>query len=59
MVGALPGIEVEGLFTHFAAAEEGEATFTRAQYAALLEASTRLPWIPIRHCAASASVLAR
>ena len=54
---ALPAIEVEGLFTHFAAAEEGEAAFTRAQYAALLEASMRLPWIPIRHCAASASVL--
>ena len=32
---ALPGIEVEGLFTHFAAAEEGEAAFTRAQYDAL------------------------
>jgi alanine racemase len=54
---ALPGIEIEGLFTHFAAAEEGEASFTRAQYDALIEASTRLPWIPIRHCAASASVL--
>jgi alanine racemase len=53
----LPGIEVEGLFTHFAAAEEGEASFTRAQYDALLEASTRLPWIPVRHCSASASVL--
>lgn len=54
---AFPSIEVEGLFTHFAAAEEGEAAFTRAQYDALIEASTRLPWIPIRHCAASASVL--
>ncbi len=54
---ALPSIEVEGLFTHFAAAEEGEAAFTRAQYDALIDASTRLPWIPIRHCAASASVL--
>ncbi len=54
---ALPGIEVEGLFTHFAAAEEGEASFTRAQYDALIAASNRLPWIPIRHCAASASVL--
>ena len=54
---ALPGIEVEGLFTHFAAAEEGEAAFTRAQYDALIAASDRLPWIPIRHCAASASVL--
>ena len=54
---ALPGIEVEGLFTHFAAAEEGETSFTRAQYDALIEASTRLPWIAIRHCSASASLL--
>ncbi len=56
-VRALPGIEIEGLFTHFAAAEEGEASFTRAQYDALLEASARLPWIAVRHCSASASVL--
>ena len=55
---ALRGIEVEGLFTHFAAAEEGDQAFTRAQYEALLEASRRLPWIPQRHCAASASALA-
>ena len=54
---ALPAIEVEGLFTHFAAAEEGDDTFTRAQFDALLEASARLPWIPMRHCSASASVL--
>lgn len=56
-VRALPGIEVEGLFTHFAAAEERETAFTRAQYDALLDASARLPWIPVRHCSASASVL--
>jgi len=54
---ALPGMEVEGLFTHFAAAEEGDQAFTRAQCEALLEASRRLPWIPQRHCAASASAL--
>jgi len=53
----LPNIEVEGIFTHFAAAEEGDRSFTQAQYAALLEASKRLPWIPMRHCSASASVL--
>ncbi len=56
-VRALPSIEVEGLFTHFAAAEEGDDTFTRSQFDALMEASARLPWIPVRHCAASASVL--
>ncbi len=56
-VRALPNIEVEGLFTHFAAAEEGDKRFTRMQYDALLEASKRLPWIPMRHCSASASLL--
>jgi len=54
---ALPAIEVEGLFTHFAAAEEGDGGFTRAQHQLLLDASARLPWIPMRHCAATASVL--
>jgi alanine racemase len=54
---ALPGIEVEGLYTHFAAAEEGDRGFTHAQHQLLLEASKRLPWIPARHCAATASVL--
>jgi len=54
---ALPGIEIEGIFTHFAAAEEGDRTFTRAQYDALTEASRRLPWIPLRHCSASASLM--
>lgn len=57
-VRALPSIEIEGLYTHFAAAEEGDQTFTSAQYQALLTASQLLPWIPMRHCSASASVLA-
>ena len=56
-VRRLPGIEIEGLYTHFAAAEEGDRTFTERQYEALMTASSRLPWIPMRHCAASASVL--
>jgi alanine racemase len=53
----LPGLEVRGLFTHFAAAEEGDQRFTRRQFEALKRVSERLPWIPERHCAASASVL--
>ena len=56
-VRELPSIEIEGIFTHFAAAEEGDQSFTTAQYDALLAASARLPWIPIRHCSASASLL--
>ncbi|HEY7802065.1 MAG TPA: alanine racemase [Dehalococcoidia bacterium] len=53
----LPGIEIEGLYTHFAAAEEGDQTFTRAQHALLLEASRRLPWIPVRHSSPTAGIL--
>ena len=53
----LPGLTVRGLFTHFAAAEEGDQRFTRHQFEALRQVSERLPWIPERHCSASASVL--
>lgn len=56
-VRKLPGIVIEGLYTHFAAAEEGDTAFTHEQYEALIAAAERLPWIPMRHCAASASVL--
>jgi alanine racemase len=54
---AAPGVEVEGLFTHFAAAEEGDQRFTRRQFEILREVSARLPFVRERHCAASASVL--
>jgi alanine racemase len=53
----LPGIEVEGVYTHLAAAEEGDAPYTRAQFDMLEEASQRLPWIRERHISASASLL--
>jgi alanine racemase len=53
----MPGLRVQGLFTHFAAAEEGDQRFTRRQFEILREVSARLPWIPERHCSASASVL--
>jgi alanine racemase len=54
---ATPGIEVEGLFTHLAAAEEGDQRFTRRQFEILREVSSRLPFVRERHCAASASLL--
>jgi alanine racemase len=53
----LPGIEVRGVFTHFAAAEEGDQRFTRRQFDALQAVLARLPWVPERHCSASASLL--
>jgi alanine racemase len=54
---ALPGIRVEGIFTHFAAAEEGDQRFTRRQFELLRETTKRVPWIPERHCSASATLL--
>ena len=54
---ATPGVEVEGIFTHFAAAEEGDQRFTRRQFDVLREVSARLPFVKERHCSASASVL--
>src|SRR5512142_1622286 len=54
---ATPGLEVAGLFTHFAAAEEGDQRFTRRQFDVLREVSARLPFGKERHCSASASVL--
>src|SRR5512138_1835342 len=56
-VRATPGLEAEGLFTHFAAAEEGDQRFTRRQFDVLREVSARLPFVKERHCSASASVL--
>jgi alanine racemase len=52
-----PGVEVEGVFTHFAAAEEGDQRFTRRQFDVLRDVAARLPFVKERHCSASASVL--
>jgi alanine racemase len=54
---AAAGVEVEGLFTHFAAAEEGDQRFTRKQFDVLRAVSARLPFVKERHCSASASLL--
>jgi alanine racemase len=53
-VGAL---KVEGLFTHFASAEEGDKTFTLAQYRAFLTVARRLDWVPVRHVSNTATIL--
>jgi len=53
----LPGLEVEGLYTHFAAADEEDKTFTRQQFKLFLSTAERLPWVPCRHVANSAAVL--
>ena len=53
----LPGLVVEGVFTHFASADEADQAFTHQQYAQFLDVVARLPWVPVRHAAASAALI--
>lgn len=59
-VASLPGLDIEGLWTHFASAEDDES-YTRSQLDTFLSthralAATGLN-IPIRHCANSAGAI--
>ncbi|MBN9493200.1 alanine racemase [bacterium] len=54
-----PGIEVEGLTTHMANADEADDSFAERQHAVFAVAAERLPWIPYRHTANSATALRR
>jgi alanine racemase len=54
---ALPDIVVEGLSTHLASVDEGDKTFTFAQYKAFRACAERLPWIPLHHVASTGAVL--
>ncbi|MEO9256720.1 MAG: alanine racemase [Tepidiformaceae bacterium] len=56
---ALPGLEVEGLTTHMANGDEADDSFDDEQHALFAEAARRLPWIPYRHTANSATALRR
>ena len=57
---ALPGLNWEGVFTHFAAAD-GSEEYTMLQFTRFLELLDKLEAegvkFPLRHCAASAAVL--
>lgn len=57
----LPGIRIEGMFTHFARADERDKSHARAQSLRYIRFSERLAQegveIPFHHCANSASIL--
>ena len=55
----LPGIEVEGLTTHMANADESDDSFADRQHEVFRAAAQRLPWIPYLHTANSATALRR
>ncbi|MEP6871613.1 MAG: alanine racemase [Anaerolineaceae bacterium] len=55
----LPNLLVEGLTTHMANADEPDDSFADTQDALFAKAAARLPWIPYRHTANSATALRR
>lgn len=60
---SLPGIIIEGMFTHFAVADERRLDFTEYQFSGLADAlesaAARGISIPFRHACNSAGILAR
>ncbi len=55
----LPHVEVEGLTTHMANADEADDSFAETQHEVFRAAAARLPWIGYRHTANSATALRR
>ena len=59
-IAAMPGIEIEGLFTHFAVADE-DPVFTRLQIRRYLDVCNRLALagldVPVKHLCNSAGIL--
>lgn len=59
-IATLPGIEIEGLFTHFARADERDKTESRRQLALYREMLTLLEdrhvYVSYRHCSNSAAI---
>lgn len=58
----LEGLEIEGIFTHFARADEMDKTETMRQFARFTEFAGRIEeelslYIPMKHCSNSAAIL--
>lgn len=60
-IGKLPGIVVEGLFTHFASADEQDSSYTYMQFERYMSICSELNrigmYIPIKHVANSAALI--
>lgn len=60
-IGRLPGLTVEGIFTHFAAADSFDKTYSRLQFKRFTNLLDRLRRrgidCPVRHCANSAGII--
>jgi len=56
-LSSLPGLELEGIFTHFAKAEDPQDNFTQGQFDKFSQVISKVKQIPIKHSANSAGVL--
>jgi alanine racemase len=56
-ISSLPALVLEGVFTHFAKAEDPEDNFTINQFNRFQQIITRVPQIPLKHSANSAATL--
>ncbi|HOJ11902.1 MAG TPA: alanine racemase [Clostridiales bacterium] len=60
-ISKLPGIIIEGLFTHFASADEEDKSYTYTQFERFMSICTELQrigvYIPVKHVANSAAII--
>jgi alanine racemase len=56
-ISSLPGIVLEGVFTHFAKAEDPADNFTADQFQKFLQIISRVSQVPLKHAANSAATL--
>ena len=60
-ISKLPNIEIEGIFTHFAKADEVDKDYTRSQYNRFIKIVNKLEekgvYIPIKHASNSAAIM--
>lgn len=52
-----PGLEVEGVFSHFASADDADKGYTLDQYARFQQVSEQMAWVPMRHVSNTATIL--
>ena len=53
----MPGLDVEGLWTHFATCDEPDKNYVQRQFTAFRDVAEKLPWVRLRHVANTATVL--
>jgi alanine racemase len=53
----LEGVDIEGLWTHFATGDEADKSYVRRQFRAFNVVAEQLPWIRLRHVANTGTLL--